>query len=357
VNTEELRGVLEEAGLSPYQADAYVTLLDLGSASATELAEASEVPDPRIYDVLRALEAEGFVETYQQGSLHARASDPDLVVNDLVARARRLEAATEEIESRWNEPPKETNRVGIVRRFESLFDRARTAIGEASYRVQLSVSPEEFRTLRGDLATAVDRDVDVRLTIHTRSTERTELPTTEELAGACTEARHRPLPTPFVVLVDRSRSFFAPHPDSTNQYGVLVDDRTHTYVFHWFFATCLWEVWEPLHSERPSEPPITYVDVRECLRAIEPAVEEGREVLVTVSGIETATGGAREFSGRVVGVATSATTAETEEPSIARYAGRSTLVVDTGEERLEVGGWGATIEDVEATRIVVEAIE
>jgi len=357
VNAEELRDVLEEAGLSPYQADAYVTLLDLGSASATELAEASEVPDPRIYDVLRALEGEGFVETYQEGSLHARASDPEIVVGDLVARARRLEAATEEIESRWREPPKETNRVGIVRRFESLFDRARSAIGEARFRIQLSVSPEEFRTLRGDLIEAVDRDLDVRLTIHTRSTEGTELPAADELAGACTEARHRPLPTPFVVLVDRTRSFFAPHPDSTNRYGVVVDDRTHAYVFHWFFATCLWEVWEPIYSSRPSEPPITYVDVRECLRAIEPAVEEGRRVSVTVLGFETATGETCELSGRVVAVEYSATAAETGEPSIARYAGRATLVVDTGERSVSVGGWGSTIEDIEATRIVVEAID
>ncbi|WP_331233512.1 TrmB family transcriptional regulator [Natronorarus salvus] len=357
MNAEELRGVLEEAGLSPYQADAYVTLLDLGSASATEVADASEVPDPRIYDVLRALEAEGFVETYQEGSLHARASDPEVVVSDLVGRARRLEAATEEIESRWSEPPKEAPRVGIVGRFDTLFERARSAIGEARYRVQLSVSPEEFHTLREDLVAAVDRGVDVRLSIHTRSPEGTALPSTEELAGACTEARHRPLPTPFVVLVDRSRSFFDPHPDSTNQYGVLVDDRTHAYVFHWFFATCLWEVWEPIHSSRPTEPPVAYVDVRECLRAIEPAVEDGREVSVSVSGFETATGEACELSGRVVDVEYSATTGGSEEPSIARYAGRATLVVDTGNERVAVGGWGATIEDVEATRVVVEGVE
>ena len=44
-----LRSTLEDAGLSPYQAEAYVTLLDLGAASATTVAEASGVPDPRIY--------------------------------------------------------------------------------------------------------------------------------------------------------------------------------------------------------------------------------------------------------------------------------------------------------------------
>lgn len=52
MDTDELYAVLEEAGLSPYQADAYAALLELGSASASEIATTSGVPQPRIYDVL-----------------------------------------------------------------------------------------------------------------------------------------------------------------------------------------------------------------------------------------------------------------------------------------------------------------
>jgi len=43
---EELVEILEDAGLSPYQAEAYVTLLALGNASATDVADACDVPDP-----------------------------------------------------------------------------------------------------------------------------------------------------------------------------------------------------------------------------------------------------------------------------------------------------------------------
>jgi DNA-binding MarR family transcriptional regulator len=65
MDTDELHAVLEEAGLSPYQADAYETLLELGSASASEIATTSGVPQPRIYDVLRGLEDDGYVTTCQ----------------------------------------------------------------------------------------------------------------------------------------------------------------------------------------------------------------------------------------------------------------------------------------------------
>lgn len=75
MNGDTLADTLEDAGLSPHQADAFVTLLERGSASATDIAKASSVPDARIYDVLRDLEEDGYIETYEQDSLHARAND------------------------------------------------------------------------------------------------------------------------------------------------------------------------------------------------------------------------------------------------------------------------------------------
>ncbi len=69
MDDSELTDVLEDAGLSPYQAEAYDALLQLGAASATELADACAVPTARIYDVLRDLETKGYIETYEQDSL------------------------------------------------------------------------------------------------------------------------------------------------------------------------------------------------------------------------------------------------------------------------------------------------
>lgn len=76
MNTDDLVAVLKQAGFSPYQADAYVTLLELGATAASELADASDVPGPRIYDVLGDLEDRGYVVTYEQDRLYARARDP-----------------------------------------------------------------------------------------------------------------------------------------------------------------------------------------------------------------------------------------------------------------------------------------
>ncbi|MFC7136897.1 TrmB family transcriptional regulator [Halobaculum litoreum] len=104
MDTESLVETLEAAGLSPYQSAAYVALLDLGTASATDVADASGVPAPRIYDVLRTLEELEYIETYEEGSLRARAHSPSIVLDDLRGRANRLEAAAEEVEDRWEQP-------------------------------------------------------------------------------------------------------------------------------------------------------------------------------------------------------------------------------------------------------------
>ncbi|MEM4781227.1 MAG: TrmB family transcriptional regulator [Halalkalicoccus sp.] len=355
MTSEGLESVLEEAGFSPYQAAAIVALLDLGSASARTIADASDVPDPRIYDVLRDLEAGGYVETYEDDSLHARIGSLDRLEEELASRAEKLSWASDEVEQRYQRPTSDLGCARVVGGFETAFEGARESIADATDRVQASLTGPQFTKLEEALVAAHERGVDVRLSFHG---DREALPATDALAPACTEARYRSLPSPFVVLVDRSRTCFVPHTDSINEYGLIVDDRTHTYVFRWFFALCLWEVWEECYSGRSAEPPTTYADVRECLRAVEPELDAGRTVWIDVEGRWTDTGEACSFAGRLVDCTYTAQSARADAgDTIAAYAGRATLVVDTDEGPVRVGGWGALLEECEATRITVRAIE
>ncbi|QSG02741.1 TrmB family transcriptional regulator [Natranaeroarchaeum sulfidigenes] len=356
---DELTTVLQDAGLSPYQAEAYVTLLELGSASATDLADLSQVPDPRIYDVLRDLESKGFIETYEQDSLHARAHDPDEVLADLRSRASKFESAASEIEERWSQPEVGQSKVSIVSRFETVIDSAKRYIGDADNQVQLAVTPTQFEALRPALVDAIDRGVLVKLSLHSAGRDEVDLNT---VSGACTEARHRPLPSPFVVIVDRKQTCFAPHSDSINQYGVLVDDRSHTYVFHWFFLTSLWDVWEPLYTAYDEDRPDSYVNLRYFVRDVKPMFDNGAEISLEIVGVDTLTGRSRTVRGELVDISTTnefdqIDREQTSPPSVAEFAGVAAVSVDTGDEVISVGGWGATMEDVEAERITVTSFD
>jgi len=328
----------------------YATLLELGTASATEIADESGVPGPRIYDVLRSLADRGYAETYEQDTLQARAHDPDEVLADLRNRADQFEAAAEEIETRWEQPEIKHNKVSIVKRFQTVVDRTRQFIEAATHQIHLSVSADDIETLRPALQEAHDRGVAVHISLYTADGER--LPTADTFEGIAREVRARRLPSPFVALVDRQQTCFFHHPDAVDQYGILVDDRTHSYVFHWYFLASLWEHCETIYTERPADLPIEYVDIRRLVADIAPVVSDGITLAVSVEGHDTDTGERVSCTGTVTDTeyATSTDTAD----SHSQVAGQATLYVETDDGELSVGGWGAIIEDVEATRIVVE---
>lgn len=359
METEELRAVLADAGLSPYRIAAYLAVLERGSAAATEIATAAEVPDPRIYDVLRDLEREGYVDTYEQGTLRARARDPSEVLAGLHERAERFEKAAAEIEARWQRPPPATegHDASVVSRFETVLEGARRAIREATDQVQLSVTPTQFANLRASLEGARENGANVRVSVNTDPRDPETLPAIEVLEATCDEARHRPLPAPFLAIVDRTTACFAPHPEAADHYGVLIENRTHAYVFHWYFLSCCWEVFEVCHTDRATEPPIEYVDVRQCIREIEPILDDGTEITARIEGRDTETGEAISLRGRITEVCYAGDPVEGSATPLVRLAGQAMVVLDTGSETHEIGGWGAILEPIEATRVTVERIE
>jgi len=352
MDDDELTEVLEDAGLSPYQAEAYVALLGLGTASATDIADASEVPDPRIYDVLRDLESKGYIETFQQDSLTARANDPQGVLENLRSQSSKYLDAASDIEERWNEPEMTDHEVSIVKRFDTVLKRAKELISSAEQQIQLGVDTEQFRALRSELAAAHDRGVNIKLSICTAPDD--DIPDGAEIEGTCTEARHRDIPSPFLVLVDRRWTCFAPHQHSVNEYGVLVNDRTHTYLFHWFFLTCLWEIWETVYTVRTPETPTTYVDLRHAVRDLEPILSKGATVEARVQGYETDTKEPVDLTGRVDDIDYTGSSMGRQEPvPLAQLAGRITLTLEVGGETYDIGGWGAVLETIEATEITI----
>ncbi|MCC6024161.1 MAG: helix-turn-helix domain-containing protein, partial [Thaumarchaeota archaeon] len=59
---EELVRALRKLGLSEYEARAYIALVELGEADASEISRRSGVPRTRIYDVLGRLESAGIIQ-------------------------------------------------------------------------------------------------------------------------------------------------------------------------------------------------------------------------------------------------------------------------------------------------------
>ena len=60
--SDRVRRSLQEFGLTDYEIRSYVSLLEIGPATASDLSETSGVPYSKIYEVLGSLEKKGWVE-------------------------------------------------------------------------------------------------------------------------------------------------------------------------------------------------------------------------------------------------------------------------------------------------------
>jgi len=355
MNTQELQTVLEEAGLSPYQADAYVSLLELGTASATEVADASDVPQPRIYDVLEGLEERGYIELYDQGTLQVRAHDPTTVFEDLSTRASRFSAAATEVRERWQQPRPEEYTATVVKRFDTLLNRIVDVIESATVQVRLALTPAQFHDLEPALTAAHDRGASVHLVLYTHG-ESVELPETAVYEGVCTAVRHRPFPGQFVALVDPDFTGFAPI-GNPPEYGMIVRDRSLAEVLYWFFEVDLWDTSEVVYEDSSKTLPVHFVNVRQCIRAIEPLLDDGAVIRVRVEGRNVATGTEVRLTGVIAELSYANRESETRRQAAARPAGRVSMTLDCESRTYTIGGWGASMEDVAATCVTIETID
>ncbi len=63
--SEEARSTLKEIGLTSYETRAYLTLIESGVMTASQVSERSEVPYSKVYETLNSLQKKGWIETKQ----------------------------------------------------------------------------------------------------------------------------------------------------------------------------------------------------------------------------------------------------------------------------------------------------
>ena len=98
INAERLRKLLD-FGLTEYQARVYLTLLDLGTATASQVSPLSKVPRTRIYATMQQLHEKGLVQILPETPLRYKAVPFAAFLRttseDLRRRAKQLEANLE----------------------------------------------------------------------------------------------------------------------------------------------------------------------------------------------------------------------------------------------------------------------
>ena len=357
MDLETVCKTLQNAGFTQYEADVYVTLVKHGSASAIEIAEASGVPKSRVYDTLRDLEGEGLIETYKQNSLRARALDPQTVISNLRSQAQSFSETANQLEDIWETPDLGEHDVTLVKRIETVIEQARELIREATNEIQIAVTSEQLYELRPVLQEAMSRDVIVKLSFSPQHGEENLQFQKQDFEQIASEVSYRELVTPFVALIDRTRVCFAPQPGSGHEFGIIANNQPLAYVFHWYYQTSLWDPWEIIYTAQGTEPPLTYVNIRQCTVDITPLFHEDAVIHVTASGEDTVTGEAREISGIVVDLEYTGSSVDNKYPSLSEVSGKVSMFDYDGDEVYSLGGWYAQVEDFELHRLTINSIQ
>lgn len=177
INQERIQR-LKEFGLTDYQARVYLTLLDLGTASASQVPALSRVPRTRIYATVRQLHDKGLVQILPEKPLRYTAIPFSAYLDNLAeefrGRADRIDANRDRLAQEFRVLASEA--VETRGRFEAIYGRrnVRKRIVEMYMRAQREIitvgsarSPGRvFRSFAQELADRSRAGVKVKLAFH-----------------------------------------------------------------------------------------------------------------------------------------------------------------------------------------------
>lgn len=343
MSDKDLRETVERVGagfdLGEYEIEAYLTVLRHGELTASELAERTDIPQPRVYDTVRSLGDRGLVELRESRPMKVVAIEPGEAFTDLRSDLTEMVAALEE---QYTTPARETEAVSLVKSRSTILRYFGEVVADADFELVCSLTPNLLERFADDLADAKDRGVSIDLVV----TPSGDAPDPEEYdyeRVATTARGRRGITTPVVAVADGRYSVYATQgavKDDPEKYGVIFNRSALGFLVSGFFGTVIWSTANKVLREREATValPRTYASTRRCvkdLRAIE------GEVYATVEGRDVLTGESRTDRGKVAKTRLE----ETEEVA--------TLVLETDAGTVEVGGRLAAYEDVEAHEITI----
>lgn len=343
MTSDDLHATMERVGahfdLGDYEIDAYLTVLEQGELTAGEIAEWTDIPQPRVYDTVRSLADRGLVEVRESRPMKVVAIDPEEAYSTL--QSTMLELVTG-LEERYTAPARNTEAASLVKSRSTILRYLVDVIETAEYELALALTPALLERFEEELRAAIDDGVSIELIVAPAS----EAPSPESFdyeRVATTARARRGITTPVVAVADGVHSIYTTQDalgNDRDRYGVIFNRSELGFLVSGFFGTVLWTTTQHVllgdGSDRPL--PRRYASIRRCVKDLR---DIGGEFYATVEGRDVETGRSRVVRGKVVDVEF----AETEE--VASFS------VESAEDVVRIGGRVASYEDMEAHEIVV----
>ncbi|WP_254862769.1 HTH-type sugar sensing transcriptional regulator TrmB [Halovivax gelatinilyticus] len=338
---DDLRATVESVGarfdLSEYEIEAYLTTLEHGSLTASDLANRTDVPQPRVYDTVRSLADKGLVELRESRPLSVVAIDPAEAFESIQDSVDQLVA---DLAAQYTAPADETEAVTLVTSAPTILRYIEDVISAAENDLVLSLTPSLLERFEPELRESIEQGVGVDVIVSPAADAPN--PDTYQYDRIASAVRlRRGVTTPILAVADGEYAIYASQDaleSDRDRYAVIFNRSALGNLVSGFFDSVLWrsgtDELANVSDDRPY--PRTYTSVRRC---VEDVLEEDGEWYATVEGRDIETGEDRRVSGRISDLSVEL------NPEIASFS------LETDRDRVTVGGRLATVEDVEARRI------
>lgn len=336
---------LSRFGLSDKEIDTYLALLKHGEAKASVIAEEASVSKRYVYSVSEELETKGFVEVNSHVvPTTIRANPPEEVVETL---QDDIEAMEPELSDLYAEPEPSREQIEVIKSRTTIVKRMRELLAAADEEIMLSIPESYLDEVGEELRAAVDRGVLVLLIV-------TDYGGGRSLQGLASVARTWPGRMPMILAVDLERGAFAPaemlfRSDTDRQGIVFVQQPLVSVTVGSFFGN-YWPVSEEQLLAEPVQLPATYSNFRHA--ALQATLHEraGTDLWASVTGHLTGEDREQvETRGEVLKVVQGLVKPTNNEAPVVH-----SILLDTNDDVVSVGGVGAFVEDVEAEQVTLE---
>lgn len=331
----ELEVVGSQFDFGKYEAKAYVTILEHGSMTASEVAEQSGIPKPRVYDTIRNLAEYGVIELHESRPMRVVAIDPEQAFTDVLAT---IDALVDELADRFRTPARDGAVVSLVKSRQTVLRYIEEVITAATFELVLVLPPALLDRYESTLQDRRTEGVSIDLLLSPAADA--PHPTDYDYSQVATTARtRRGTTTPVLAVADGSYAVFAPRDTlsrtrSRDQYGVLFNRSELGFLVCSFLNTVVWPSANTLTDPGNDSPfPRKYASIRRCARDLQ---EFSGTFYATIRGREVDSGERVTISGEVRDISVS-TNRET-----------AAITVDTADGPIDVGGQLAALEDLEA---------
>jgi sugar-specific transcriptional regulator TrmB len=345
-NDTSLREKLASFGLSEKEIECYLTLLSRGEATTNTVSENANVTQQGVYKIAERLESRGLVRVNSHASpTTIRAIPPTTAMAKL---SDEIDSMTSLLEERFNESQPQTPQVQMMKSRETVLKRAKKAVSQAQKEIIIAVPKHICPELESELRGAVEREALVFLLIG--ETNRIE-GDASRFVGVADIVHCWNEKAPFLYVTDDQTALIGGAEvvsgSNTKEDAVeVIRSRLTGTVLGTYLGT-FWPASTEVFVTNPYSLPRTFDWFRQ---AVLHATLHEKDGIDLWADIETSDG--ERFSGPIREIRQGFV-----EPPTNEFSLQTSLLIDTDQGEVSVGGPTPFIEDYEGKRITLRRID